>query len=67
LRQDKGHRAEWQEFARAIRNGGPAPISFEEICATALATIRIVDSLRSGQQERVIATEPQAAAAPLVS
>jgi predicted dehydrogenase len=66
LRQDKGHRAEWQEFANSLRNGSPAPISFEEICATTLATIRIADSLRSGQ-ERVIANELEIAAAPLVS
>jgi hypothetical protein len=67
FRQDKGHRAEWQEFANSIRNGSPAPISFEKICATTLATIRIADSLRSGQQQRVIANEPQVSAAPLVS
>ncbi|HWH58699.1 MAG TPA: bi-domain-containing oxidoreductase [Terriglobales bacterium] len=66
LRQDKGHRAEWQEFANCLRNGSPAPMSFEEICATTLATIRIADSLRSGQ-ERVIANELEIAAAPLVS
>ncbi len=66
LRQDKGHRAEWQEFANSLRNGSPSPMSFEEICATTLATIRIADSLRSGQ-ERVIANELEIAAAPLVS
>jgi len=67
LQQDKGHRAEWQEFAVSIRNGSPAPIGFEEICATTLATIRIAESLRSGQQEHVIANEPEISAAPLVS
>jgi predicted dehydrogenase/threonine dehydrogenase-like Zn-dependent dehydrogenase len=67
LRQDKGHRAEWQEFAASIRSGGPVPISFEEICATTLTTIRIAESVRSGQQERVIANETEISAAPLVS
>jgi predicted dehydrogenase len=67
LRQDKGHRAEWQEFAESIRSGGPAPITFEEICATTLTTIRIAESLRSGQQEHVIANEAKMSAAPLVS
>jgi predicted dehydrogenase len=67
LRQDKGHRAEWEEYVAAIRTGSPAPISFEEICATSLATIRIADSLRSGQQEQVITKEAETSAAPLVS
>ena len=67
LRQDKGHRAEWQEFVASIRKGGPTPISFEEICATTLATIRIADSLRSGQRELVIANDAELSSAPLVS
>jgi predicted dehydrogenase/threonine dehydrogenase-like Zn-dependent dehydrogenase len=53
LRQDKGHRAEWQAFAECIRTDRPSPISFDEICATTLATIRIVDSLRSGTLQSV--------------
>ena len=67
LRQDKGHRAEWQEFAASIRNGSPATIGFEEICATTLATVRIAESLRSGQQEHVITNETEISATPLVS
>lgn len=67
LRQDKGHRAEWQEFAASVRNGSPAPISFKDICATTLATVRIAESVRSGQQERVTTNEPEVSAAPLVS
>ena len=67
LRQDKGHGAEWQEFAAAIRNGSPTPISFEEIYTTTLATIRIAESLRSGQQDHVVAREAEISAAPLVS
>ena len=39
LRQDKGHRGEWQAFAAAIRNGGESPIRFNEIVATTLATL----------------------------
>ncbi|GIW50670.1 MAG: oxidoreductase [Gemmatimonadales bacterium] len=49
LRQDKGHRGEWEAFVAALQNGGPSPIPFEEIVATTLATFRIVDSLRTGQ------------------
>lgn len=53
LCQDKGHHAEWQAFAECIRTGKPSPIPFDEIYATTLATIRIVDSLRSGSSESV--------------
>jgi len=49
LRQDKGHRAEWQAFADAVRSGKPAPISFDQIVAVSLATLRIRDSLAVGQ------------------
>jgi predicted dehydrogenase/threonine dehydrogenase-like Zn-dependent dehydrogenase len=49
LRQDKGHRAEWQAFAAAIQNGGEAPIPFDEIVAGTLATLRVVESRSSGQ------------------
>jgi len=48
LRQDKGHRGEWEAFVAAVQNGGPAPIPFEEIVATTLTTFRILDSLRCG-------------------
>lgn len=53
LKQDKGHAAEWNAFSECITSGGPAPISFEEIAASTLATIRIVDSLHSGREEAV--------------
>jgi predicted dehydrogenase/threonine dehydrogenase-like Zn-dependent dehydrogenase len=67
LRQDKGHVAEWKAFSEYIRNGGSAPIPFEEIVASTLATIRIVDSLRSGRTERVAAISSTETYAPLVS
>jgi predicted dehydrogenase/threonine dehydrogenase-like Zn-dependent dehydrogenase len=67
LRQDKGHAAEWKAFSEYIRNGGSAPIPFEEIVASTLATIRIVDSLRSGRTERVAAISSPETYAPLVS
>lgn len=51
LRQDKGHAAEWKAFAHAIQTGGEAPIPFEEIAATTLATFRALDSRFSGQPE----------------
>jgi len=48
LRQDKGHRREWQAFAQAIRDGGKSPISLRELVAGMLATFAINESLRHG-------------------
>ena len=48
-RQDKGHRAEWQAFAKSLRTGGPAPIPFEEIVSSTLTTFCIQKSRASGQ------------------
>jgi predicted dehydrogenase/threonine dehydrogenase-like Zn-dependent dehydrogenase len=67
LRQDKGHVAEWQAFAESIRSGSPAPIPFDEIATTTLATIRIAESLRSDRERRVRLESPEMLAAPLVS
>ena len=49
LRQDKGHRAEWEAFAAGLRAGNPS-IPFVEIVASTLATLRVVESLRKGQE-----------------
>lgn len=46
--QDKGHQAELAAFINAIRVGGDAPISWEELRATTLASILAVRSLREG-------------------
>jgi predicted dehydrogenase/threonine dehydrogenase-like Zn-dependent dehydrogenase len=68
LRQDKGHTAELRAFAECVQSGSSTPIALEGIVAATLATIRIVDSMRSGRQEKVIAsTTMQGLAAPLVS
>jgi predicted dehydrogenase len=49
LSQDKGHRAEWETFVKALRVGGPAPIPFGEIVAVSLATLRASHSRRLGE------------------
>lgn len=46
--QDKGHRAEVAAFAQALTSGGKAPISWEELRSTTLASILAVQSLREG-------------------
>jgi predicted dehydrogenase/threonine dehydrogenase-like Zn-dependent dehydrogenase len=56
LRQDKGHRGEWEAFASAIRTGGESPIPFSEIVATTLTTLRAVQSL-SFCQTLAVSTE----------
>lgn len=53
LRQDKGHRGEWEAFVAAVRNGTPSPIAFEGIVATTLTTFRVLDSLRLGATAEV--------------
>jgi predicted dehydrogenase len=48
LRQDKGHRAEWTAFVDSIRLRKDAPIAFEEIVYSTLATQRAEQSRTTG-------------------
>lgn len=48
LRQDKGHRAEWQAIVNHLTNRGPAPIELEELLHSARVTLAAYESLRSG-------------------
>jgi len=57
FRQDKGHDGEWRAFVEAIKTQGDAPIPFEDIVASTLASLRVLDSRSSGQPERVNAAE----------
>ncbi len=47
LRQDKGHQAEWEAFAAAIRAGGPPPIPYDQLMAASLSALAAVDALRT--------------------
>jgi predicted dehydrogenase/threonine dehydrogenase-like Zn-dependent dehydrogenase len=49
LRQDKGHRGEWEAFVTAIQTGAEAPIPFREIVSTMLATFALEHSRCLGQ------------------
>jgi predicted dehydrogenase/threonine dehydrogenase-like Zn-dependent dehydrogenase len=51
--QDKGQRAEMEQFIRSCQSGGPMPISLESLVATTRATIAVAESLASGRPERV--------------
>ena len=49
LRQDKGHRGEWEALLGVLASGGTPPISFESLVATSLATFGALDSLKTGE------------------
>jgi predicted dehydrogenase len=51
--QDKGQRAEVEQFVEAVRTGGPMPIGADSLLATTRATIAVGESLLSGHPERV--------------
>jgi predicted dehydrogenase len=48
FQQDKGHAEEMRRFADAVAGKAPAPIPFESLWATTLATLRIRESLLGG-------------------
>lgn len=49
LRQDKGHRAIWELFLRAVRKGEPAPIPESELFSVTRATIALLRAVREGK------------------
>lgn len=56
LRQDKGHRGEWEAFVTAIQTGAESPIPFREIVNTMLATFALEHSRCVGQAVAVPST-----------
>jgi predicted dehydrogenase len=61
LRQDKGHRGEWEAFVAAVLDGAPAPIPLPELVAGSLATFAVVEALGTGSW---VTVETVAAATP---
>jgi predicted dehydrogenase/threonine dehydrogenase-like Zn-dependent dehydrogenase len=51
-RRDKGHRREVDAFLRGVERGEP-PVALEEIVNVSLATLAVVESVRSGRPVRV--------------
>jgi len=49
-RQNKGHRAGWEAFLSAVRQGGPPPIPYEHLLGVTRATFAAVESLRTGER-----------------
>jgi predicted dehydrogenase/threonine dehydrogenase-like Zn-dependent dehydrogenase len=54
--QDKGHRGEWAAFAQSVRRQAEAPIQFEELVCSTLATLRIDESVAAGTRLAVDAS-----------
>jgi predicted dehydrogenase/threonine dehydrogenase-like Zn-dependent dehydrogenase len=50
LRQDKGHRAEWEVFTKAILNGGPPPIPYGHLIGVGRVAFAAQEALRTGDQ-----------------
>ena len=48
-RQDKGHRAEMRAFVDSIRMWTGSPITFEEAYLSAITTLKVLESLRTGK------------------
>jgi len=48
-RQDKGHRSEWNEFAGHVLGRKEAPIPFEDLICSTLATLRVDESVATGK------------------
>ena len=53
LRQDKGHRGEWQAFVRSLLEAGTPPIPYEHLFGVSRASLAALQSLRSGAREDI--------------
>jgi predicted dehydrogenase len=49
LNQDKGQKQEVKLFIDSIRNNITGPIPYNEIYSTSLVTLKVIESIRSGQ------------------
>ncbi len=49
LRQDKGHKAEWESFAKSIISAGEPPIPYDHLIGVTKATFAAVKALRSNE------------------
>jgi polar amino acid transport system substrate-binding protein len=53
LSQDKGQKTEVQAFIAAVRGAKEPPIPYAELFSTSLAIFKILDSIQSGQAQRL--------------
>ena len=52
MRQDKGHQAEWEFFARSIRGGGDLPIPYHQLFGVTEATFAALESLQNRETKQ---------------
>lgn len=50
---DKGHARQWNAFFAAVRSGGPAPVSWDEVALTTRAALAARESLRLGTPVKI--------------
>ncbi len=50
FKQDKGHRAIWDAFIKAINQASPAPIPYDDLLLHSYATIAAVESAKTGEK-----------------
>ena len=62
--QDKGHKAELQAFVKAVASGTP-PVDENELLESSLATIAVLESLRSGRSVSLIGDAESSATDPM--
>ena len=53
LRQDKGHKAEWEVFVQKIIMGGEPPIPYDQLFGVTRATFAAVEALRNGERVKI--------------
>jgi predicted dehydrogenase len=53
LRQDKGHRAEWQAFVHAILTKSAPPIPYDQVVGVTRASFAALQAIRSGSTVRI--------------
>jgi predicted dehydrogenase len=63
MRQDKGHRAQVEQFIERVAKGGPPLIPFDELCLVTAASIAAVRSSREGVMVRLDTAPPASAVA----
>jgi len=54
FRQDKGHRAVWESFSKAIIKGSPPPIPYDQLLGVTQATFCAIQSLRTGEPVKIV-------------
>jgi hypothetical protein len=47
--QDKGHLLEVESFLKAVENGDPEPIPFNETYISSLATFKTIESIKTSK------------------